>query len=116
MFPEKLLGIVGAIKRLPVAVVAGARVIAADDAQQYTVFAGGIAGGIAWPPNEPPSNRRQLRHAIEANRFLSGDWPRGLEATDRTGLLGRDSLAPDTGAPYYYSIRENQIVLLTPEH
>jgi hypothetical protein len=60
--------------------------------------------------------KRRLRHAIEANRFLVGEWPSGLDAADATGLLGRDSLAPGSSAPYYYAIRENEIILLTPEH
>jgi hypothetical protein len=60
--------------------------------------------------------KRRLRHAIEANRLLEGEWPSGLDAADATGLLGRDSLAPGSSAPYYYAVRENQIILLTPEH
>jgi hypothetical protein len=86
--------------------------------------AGMRAGGGEVFPIERPAlaqvqanfEKRRLRHAIEANRFLVGDWPSGLDAADATGLLGRDSLAPGSSAPYYYAIRENEIILLTPEH
>ena len=80
-------------------------------------------GGDVFPIERPDIEevqanfeKRRLRHAIEANRFLVGEWPSGLDAPDATGLLGRDSLAPGSSAPYYYAVRENQIILLTPEH
>ena len=59
---------------------------------------------------------RRLRHALEAQRFLVGDWPEDLRGADQTGLLGGGSLTPSTHAPYYYARRAGGLVLLAPEH
>jgi hypothetical protein len=47
---------------------------------------------------------RGMRHALEAERFASGAWPRALGA-----------MAPQEGRPYYYSLRGEGAVLLAPE-
>ena len=58
---------------------------------------------------------RRLLHAIEANRYISGSWPRDLAQRDETGLLGRETLAPASARPYYYAVREGGVLLLAPE-
>lgn len=58
---------------------------------------------------------RRMRHAIEAQRWLAGDWPQDLSGPDLTGLLGRETLAPDASPSYYYARRGDGIVLLSPE-
>jgi hypothetical protein len=58
---------------------------------------------------------RRMLHAIEANRYVTGRWPRDLAQRDATGLLGRETLAPASARPYYYAVREGGVLLLTPE-
>ncbi len=59
--------------------------------------------------------KRRIRHALEAHRFRFGDWPESLSEADRTRLLGRETLAPAGGEPYYYARREGGVLLLAPE-
>jgi hypothetical protein len=59
--------------------------------------------------------KRRIRHALEAYRYRFGDWPGSLSEADRTGLLGRETLAPAEGDPYYYARREGGVLLLAPE-
>jgi hypothetical protein len=60
--------------------------------------------------------KRRLRHALEAQRMLSGGFPERLAESARTGLLGRDALTPSDAADYYYYARRgNGILLLAPE-
>jgi hypothetical protein len=59
--------------------------------------------------------KRRIRHALEAQRYRYGDWPRSLAEADRTGQLGRETLAPAGGDPYYYARREGGVLLLAPE-
>jgi hypothetical protein len=58
--------------------------------------------------------KRALLHAIEAHRFLFGEWPRDLDAPDRTQLLGRPALTPESSDPYYYATNESGVTLLAP--
>lgn len=60
--------------------------------------------------------KRRLRHAIEAERFLHGDWPRDLQGAAMSGLLDQDSLAPSSRDAYYYARRADELLLLAPEH
>jgi len=59
--------------------------------------------------------KRRIRHAVEAHRYRFGDWPHSLSEADQIGLLGRETLAPTEGAPYYYARREGGVLLLAPE-
>ena len=59
--------------------------------------------------------KRRLKHALEAQRLLSGRWPADLAGPDPTGLLGAGSLTPEGAAPYYYVKRGRDVVLLAPE-
>ena len=58
--------------------------------------------------------KRRIRHAVEAHRYLTGVWPQGLDELDGSGPLGR-AMAVGAPAAYYYSRSENEIVLLAPE-
>ncbi len=58
---------------------------------------------------------RQLLHAVEAHRYLTGSWPQNLAQRDETGLLGRETLAPASTSPYYYAVRDGGVLLLAPE-
>ena len=76
--------------------------------------------GLAIP--ESPYQRihdlfetRRLLHAVEAQRYITGSWPRDLARRDETGLLGRETLAPASARPYYYAVREGGVLLLAPE-
>ncbi len=59
--------------------------------------------------------KRRLRNALEAHRYLKGDWPLVLTEPDRTGLLGTKTLTPPASPPYYYARRAGGVVLLSPE-
>ena len=59
--------------------------------------------------------KRRLKHALEAQRLLSGRWPADLAGSDPTGLLEAGSLTPEGAAPYYYVKRGRDVVLLAPE-
>ncbi|MBW2295755.1 MAG: DUF4388 domain-containing protein [Deltaproteobacteria bacterium] len=59
-------------------------------------------------------DKRRIRHAVEAHRYLTGDWPLSLAELDGSGPLG-NAMAADSSAAYYYSRYENEIVLLAPE-
>jgi len=54
---------------------------------------------------------RGLRHAIEAVRFETGEWPRSLDALGGDG----DPMAAAGGHPYYYALRSDGALLLAPE-
>ncbi len=58
--------------------------------------------------------KRRIRHAVEAHRYLTGDWPASLEELYGSGPSG-NAMAADSSAAYYYSRSENEIVLLAPE-
>jgi hypothetical protein len=54
---------------------------------------------------------RGLRHAVEALRFETGDWPRSLDALADPPA----PMAAAEGRPYYYALRSDGAVLLAPE-
>lgn len=58
--------------------------------------------------------KRRLRHVLEAQRLLTGAWPRDLAGVDETGLLAGGSLTPAHDDPYYYARRGDGILLLAP--
>jgi hypothetical protein len=60
--------------------------------------------------------KRRIRHALEAHRYLTGDWPEDLAGLDESGVLGTPAMAADSLAAYYYERSESGIVLLAPEH
>ncbi|MCH7598697.1 MAG: DUF4388 domain-containing protein [Myxococcales bacterium] len=59
--------------------------------------------------------KRKIRHALEAHRYLKGNWPEVLAGLDESGLLGSPAMAADSVAAYYYKRSESGIVLLAPE-
>jgi len=59
--------------------------------------------------------KRRIRHALEAHRYLTGDWPEVLAGLDESGLLQESTMAPESLAAYYYARSENGIVLLAPK-
>jgi hypothetical protein len=58
---------------------------------------------------------RRIRHALEAQHLLTGEWPADLESADESGLNPGDALTGAHGDAYYYARRGNGIVLLAPE-
>ncbi|TFG95873.1 MAG: hypothetical protein E4H11_04315 [Myxococcales bacterium] len=54
---------------------------------------------------------RGLRHAVEAFRFETGEWPLSLDALADS----RARMAEAGGRPYYYALRSDGAVLLAPE-
>jgi hypothetical protein len=54
---------------------------------------------------------RELRHAVEALRFETGDWPLSLDALADPSA----PMAAAGGRPYYYALRSDGAVLLAPE-
>jgi len=54
---------------------------------------------------------RGLRHAVEAERFETGEWPRALDALGDA----RGPMAAAGGRPYYYALRSDGALLLAPE-
>lgn len=75
--------------------------------------------GVALPPQDhavldDAYATRRARHAVEAHRFLTGEWPAGLDEIERDGLLTDGVLAPPDGAAYYYARRDEGAVLLAP--
>jgi hypothetical protein len=70
-------------------------------------------------PRDPVAEARQdfeirrLRNAVEALRFLNGDWPASLEvvaASDESAAL-----TPSAAASYYYVRRGGDVLLLAPQ-
>ncbi len=59
--------------------------------------------------------KRRIRHALEAHRYRNGQWPAGLEQLDAMGWLGKDAMAGDPAAAYYYARGESNIVLVARE-
>ncbi|MEO1912354.1 MAG: hypothetical protein ABGW98_00750, partial [Myxococcales bacterium] len=59
--------------------------------------------------------KRRIRHAIEAHRYLVGEWPAELEDLEVKGLLPINAMASRAGAAYYYAPSEDNVVLLAPE-
>ncbi len=59
--------------------------------------------------------KRRIRHALEAHRYLTGAWPDQLVDLDASGLLGDQVMAVDPRPAYYYARSGNDIVLLAPE-
>jgi hypothetical protein len=77
--------------------------------------------GFAWR-RQPVVEARaafeteRVRKALEAYRFARGHWPETLADLVQVGLLEPAALTPSEGRPYYYERRENDAVLLAPEH
>lgn len=59
--------------------------------------------------------RRRIENALEAARFLTGEWPE--TATDPEAWRAVEGLAltPDSADAYYFAWRDGGIVLLAPE-
>jgi hypothetical protein len=58
---------------------------------------------------------RRLRNLVEAYRFATGDWPRGLGELSARGWLPAGALAATEEQPYYYVRRGDTVLLLAPE-
>lgn len=59
--------------------------------------------------------KRRLRHAIEAHRYRTGEWPASLDEIDLAGELGQAVMAGDPAAAYYYERGDDHIVLVARE-
>lgn len=59
--------------------------------------------------------KRRIRHAVEAHRFITGDWPADLSELSETQLLSDSEMATQARAAYYYARSEDNVVLLAPE-
>jgi len=58
--------------------------------------------------------RLRLQNALEAQRFLTGEWPRDLSDAEVLAPLGDFAMAPDDLSAYYYRQRGNGVLLLAP--
>ncbi|MCZ6781739.1 MAG: DUF4388 domain-containing protein [Proteobacteria bacterium] len=58
--------------------------------------------------------KRRLRHAIEAHRFLTGSWPDTLARLEGGTPLPDGALTSSSGPAYYYVQREDGVLLLAP--
>jgi hypothetical protein len=58
---------------------------------------------------------RRLRNLVEAYRFATGDWPRGLGELSARGWLPPGALAATEEHPYYYVRRGDAVLVLAPE-
>lgn len=84
--------------------------------------AGSVASEGLTPLHRNPERRaeiafetRRLRNLVEAYRFASGDWPRGLDDLAARGWLPAGALAASDPHPYYYVRRGNAVLVLAPE-
>jgi hypothetical protein len=59
--------------------------------------------------------KARLRHALEAQKMLTGRWPGSLDEAGRAGVLGSAALTPAGADDYYYVRRGSGILLLAPE-
>jgi hypothetical protein len=58
---------------------------------------------------------RRVRNLVEAYRYASGDWPRGLGELSARGWFPPGALAVTEEQPYYYARRGDTVLLLAPE-
>lgn len=59
---------------------------------------------------------RRVRKALDAYRFVEGDWPPDLEEISIRGFVPEGALTPPLARPYYSARRADGVVLLAPEH
>ncbi len=59
--------------------------------------------------------RRRLHNALDARRFVTGNWPDDLSSPDLLAPLGELALAPPPSHAYYYVKRADGIILLAPK-
>jgi hypothetical protein len=59
---------------------------------------------------------RRVRKALDAYRFVEGDWPPDLQELAIRGFLSDDALTPPLSRPYYSARRADGVVVLAPEH
>jgi hypothetical protein len=57
---------------------------------------------------------RRTRHAVEAWRFAEGRWPYSLREVASSKLFAGDALATASGHAYYYTERDDGVLLLAP--
>lgn len=57
---------------------------------------------------------RRARHALEAHRFSTGEWPNSLGEVTAAGLLRKAVLAAPDASSYYYAKRDGGVLLLAP--
>ena len=85
------------------------------------------SGGGAWRgmPGEPipdrvldrlgaASERELIRQLLEIHSFDTGAYPERLEDVAQRASLAGTSLTPARLAAYYYAVRNDEIVLLSP--
>jgi len=58
---------------------------------------------------------RRIRNAVDTFVIAEGHWPADLSALEERGFLDPAALAPPPGRPYYFSKREDGLVVLAPE-
>ena len=56
----------------------------------------------------------RTHHAVEAHRFLTGEWPEALSEVSGDGLLRASVLAAPDASSYYYAQRDGGVLLLAP--
>jgi hypothetical protein len=56
----------------------------------------------------------RTHHALEAHRFVTGEWPESLDEVSRGGLLSAAVLAAPEVSSYYYAKRDGGVLLLAP--
>lgn len=83
--------------------------------------AGTPAGLAGLPvPSQPLADIRQdfelrrMRHAIETQRMMTGDWPESIQEGSALDDRAVFALTESEGAPYYYRRRDGGILLLSP--
>jgi hypothetical protein len=70
--------------------------------------------GVAHEEIVSAYSTRRARHALEAHRFLTGEWPESVESVSRGGLLSDAALAAPDSPSYYYAKRDGGVLLLAP--
>ncbi len=77
------------------------------------------AGGVHWSVQERLRSgfeARRVRHAAEACRLAQGRYPERLEELLAGGCFAAGSLAGADLTPYYYALRDGEMLLLAPAH
>ena len=93
------------------------------------LFALGLARDHARVAPEPRSERaqwsagarlrqgfelRRIRHAAESCRLRTGRYPQRLQELESADCFGAGALAGADAAPYYYALRDGEMLLLAP--
>jgi hypothetical protein len=101
---------------IPIALLCAALSVAQDRVKAVRVARDPSA---AWPARERIESGlalRGTRHALEACRLATGNYPEQIEGLAQRGCLPDGSLASPDGAPYYSMARDGEVLLLAPAH